>query len=54
VAAIVLAVVIALCWLFLSYDKPEFAEKIIVAIISFAGGLAAGFGLSKRNGKHEN
>jgi hypothetical protein len=43
----VLVFVLILCLLFLIYNKPEFIEKIVIAMVSFAAGGLGGFGIAK-------
>lgn len=46
----VLFLVFSLCWLFLYFDKAQYAEKIITLVIGLSGGLAGGFGLGRLTG----
>lgn len=43
----VLVFVCVLSLLFLIYSKPEFIEKILIAMISLAAGAAGGFGVGR-------
>jgi hypothetical protein len=40
-----------LCWLFLYYNRPEQAEKVVATVIGFIGGI--GIGQYRRSGKGE-
>ncbi len=42
--------ILALCWLFLAYSKPELIEKTLPLIIAFASGAFGGFGVGRWTG----
>ena len=47
VGVLALLFVFGICWLFLSFNKPELLEKILPPLITFATGAFGGFGIGR-------
>ena len=51
VTALIVLMIISLCWLFLSYQKGDLLREIIALLIGLGGGGTAGFGLGRITAK---
>ncbi len=49
-AAVVVAAIPSLCWLFLAYNRPEFLGRILTIVACAAGGYGWARGNSKSGG----